>query len=252
MNKNSILLGLMFLFLLIGNVQATDITGCINITSSGEYYLQNDIYTTSLFCINITASNVLLDCNNHTIYGNRSPNSYGIGTPYTSDYNLSNITIRNCYLNGWWRALYIGAEIWDSKIINVHTSNSSNISDYANGILIHNGCNNVIIDTVSVNGTLPKGGGIALYQCNNSVIRNFVVGYTGAQSLGVGVNGHVGSWNDTIENGYIHHCQRPLGAVQQYAGNITFTNITVENSYPSVDCLIDLGEGAGNVSPIIF
>jgi len=93
MNKNSVLLGLTFLFLLIGNVQATDVTSCQVINTSGEYYLQNDIVTNQTMCFYFNASDVLFDCQWHTI------TNYVYESSFASiSENITNITIQNCII----------------------------------------------------------------------------------------------------------------------------------------------------------
>jgi len=76
------------------------ISGCTSITSSGEYYLDSDIInSTSMYCINITANNVVLDCQNHKVDGDDSA-IYGIYVNRASRQN-TNITIRNCIVTDW-------------------------------------------------------------------------------------------------------------------------------------------------------
>ena len=74
------------------------ISGCTSITSSGEYYLDSDIINSGTSkCINITANNVILDCQNHKIDGDDFAN-YGIYISRPSK-QTTNITIKNCIIN---------------------------------------------------------------------------------------------------------------------------------------------------------
>ena len=75
---------------------------CLDVTSSGTYYLGADISNSPRnVCINISSDNVVLDCNNHLIDGIDADNTYGI---YTNKHN--NITIKNCVITDWASATY--------------------------------------------------------------------------------------------------------------------------------------------------
>ncbi|RKY37697.1 MAG: hypothetical protein DRP72_02980, partial [Candidatus Omnitrophota bacterium] len=76
------------------------ISGCTSITSSGEYYLDSDIINSGTSnCINITANNVTLDCQNHKIDGDDSA-AHGIYVSRSSE-QITNITIKNCIVTDW-------------------------------------------------------------------------------------------------------------------------------------------------------
>ena len=62
---------------------------CTNITQPGTYYLTKDITDSSAtYCMNISANNVILDCQGHLIDGTDNSNTYGIYS------NKLNITIK--------------------------------------------------------------------------------------------------------------------------------------------------------------
>jgi len=77
---------------------ATPITRCTQINSSGEYVLGNDIINTrATYCIDIRASDVIFDCQGHTIDGTDSYPDMGIYI-----YNAHNVTIKgNCIITDW-------------------------------------------------------------------------------------------------------------------------------------------------------
>lgn len=80
MNKIKIsLLG--FLFLLLSRIVfAVDIDNCSELNETNiEYYLTENITGFDAFgCINITANNIILDCQNNLIDGQTDLGTYGI------------------------------------------------------------------------------------------------------------------------------------------------------------------------------
>ena len=119
----SLILSLFFFLALVRvGLAATPITDCTEITSSGEYYLANDIYTQDVWeCIGITSDNVVLDCQGHIIDGNFSQSStYGI------DVRGANITIKNCVVNGWLFGIYIVSSS-NVEVLNVYINGSGNV-----------------------------------------------------------------------------------------------------------------------------
>ena len=76
------------------------ISGCSDITSPGTYTLNQSILDSSTsYCINISANNVVLDCQGHTIDGNDLAD-YGIYILRSSE-QTTNITVKNCVVTDW-------------------------------------------------------------------------------------------------------------------------------------------------------
>jgi len=76
------------------------ISGCSDITSPGTYTLNQSILDSSTSrCINISANNVVLDCQGHTIDGNDLAD-YGIYILRSSE-QTTNITVKNCVVTDW-------------------------------------------------------------------------------------------------------------------------------------------------------
>ena len=72
------------------------ISGCSVITSSGTYTLNQSITDSSTsYCINISANDVILDCDGHTIDGD------GAADHAIHSDGFKNITIKNCVCSGW-------------------------------------------------------------------------------------------------------------------------------------------------------
>ena len=71
------------------------ITSCTSISSSGTYYLQNDIIDSSeTVCITVNADNVIIDCQGHTIDGIRKKPSFAVS-------GGKNLAIKNCTTTDW-------------------------------------------------------------------------------------------------------------------------------------------------------
>ena len=73
------------------------ITACTDINNPGYYILDNDITSATDKCINITTSNVTIDCNGHSINDTSADKLiYMTNTRLT----FGNITIKNCKIKG--------------------------------------------------------------------------------------------------------------------------------------------------------
>jgi len=75
------------------------------ISTAGTYCLNNNLYYSASTgaAINITASKVVLDCNDHSITNTRTP---GPGTSYgIIASNQSHVTIRNCQVQSFYRGI---------------------------------------------------------------------------------------------------------------------------------------------------
>src|SRR3989344_1047189 len=103
--------------------ESIEIDSCQVIDEEGEYKLVNDIESTrDEVCINIQADNINLDCQRHIIDGNleevpEDEERIGIYVLGTEDDNLTNLTIKNCDINGWYKGIYF-ENVDNSKIIN--------------------------------------------------------------------------------------------------------------------------------------
>ena len=85
---------------ILGFGKSTDVTSCMNITSSGNYVLQNDLAPTAVApCINIhDTSNVNFDCQGKTITINYADGSqYPIKTAFTVN-NVTGFSLSNCVI----------------------------------------------------------------------------------------------------------------------------------------------------------
>jgi hypothetical protein len=114
--RKAIFFALAFLLLLPLVKADIYLTNCTNIGTPGEtYYLTQDIIDSSAStCMLITADNVVLDCQGHTIDGMDTADTLGIyingsiiqSTPCCVS-ETGNITIRNCTINDWDKGIFI-------------------------------------------------------------------------------------------------------------------------------------------------
>ena len=110
MRKEICLLGILIVFL-VGNVNALEINTCEMLNTSTLYELTQDIINSSeIICMNITSSDVILDCRGHRIDGVDSTDSYGIKI------SGNNVTIKNCVVSDF--TYGIDASTNDNKLLN--------------------------------------------------------------------------------------------------------------------------------------
>jgi len=103
--RKAIIFALAFLLLLPLARADTYLTDCAVLDTPGEtYYLTQDIIDSSATtCMDITADNVTLDCQGHTIDGVDTGGTYGIATA------RPNATIKNCILTDWYYGIGLGS-----------------------------------------------------------------------------------------------------------------------------------------------
>jgi parallel beta-helix repeat protein len=128
-----------------------------------SYNLTTDIINTSISpCINISANNITLDCQNHNIDSNGT-SAYGIYIYRDSPQN-TNITIKNCNMTDW---ATVGIYLYSSNNNTIINSTSSN-NNY--GIGFYSSNNNTIINSTSSNNNY----GIDHDESSNSIIVNSI------------------------------------------------------------------------------
>ncbi|MDI6826301.1 MAG: NosD domain-containing protein [Candidatus Aenigmarchaeota archaeon] len=168
-----------------------NINTCSNLTQPGEtYYLTADIMNSATTCMNITANDIVLDCQGHTIDGLRTDGTVGIQVYRTLSQN-TNVTIKNCIVTEWSTGiyfynassnqiintisnnslkygilLYTKYSMTDIKIINVTTNSNDRVGIYFRGPTSDNQVINV---TTNSNN---KYGGFILYLFHDSTINN--------------------------------------------------------------------------------
>jgi len=146
----TVLIAIMFILI---PIRADEISACTVISSPGDYYLTNDLYASPTApCIIINASNVVLDCRHHTIYG--PGGGFGIITinETSAPGYRTGIQIHNCRLENFYRAIAIHGRV---TIRNV-TIDANNIDD-SMGIVLMYGNNAGILDVSVINAEVGIG-----------------------------------------------------------------------------------------------
>jgi len=222
----------------------TPISSCTDITSSGYYYLTQNLIGLKSgvnYCIKISASNVVLDGNGHSLTGsgsgagvyvfggvssvtvkNLTVSSYGSGIGiYFSSYNtITNVTANN---NG--NGIYLCSSSSGYNTITNVTANNN-----GNGIYLDNSPSNTITNVTAIsnsygiylgssnhntiiglNSSNNRNSGIYLYSSSNNTIKDSVL-----QNNGYGIVLESSS-NNLIYNNYFNNTN----------------NVTILNSRPN-------------------
>jgi parallel beta-helix repeat protein len=182
-----------FNFTLLSDYNMTldpDISTCSVLDTAGATYtLTADIIDSSAtVCMNITANNVTLDCQGHTIDGTDTLSTFGIYV-YRASATTTNETIKNCTLTDWGYGirLYFSSNntitnstansnsyygiVLSSSSNNTITSSTANSNSYY-GILLSFSSNNQITNSTANSNSYD---GIRLYSSSNYVIVNCIV-----------------------------------------------------------------------------
>ncbi|MEA3514986.1 MAG: NosD domain-containing protein [Nanoarchaeota archaeon] len=240
--KQSIIIFITLIFFALSVSSASyNISSCATLNESNAiYYLNQSILDSTIeYCINITADNITLDCQGHTIdaaYSGGYPD-YGIYIYRTSGTN-SNITIKNCILSDWKKAnIYIrGGD--NNTIQNVNSSKSQQ----GHGIHIQNSDSNTLVDiTASQNkGRTERFSGIYLYASDLNTLVNITA--NGNEYYGIYM---IGSDSNNLSN--INASSNTRDGIQIHNSNLTILSNIISNSnglyYSGNGILISDSEG---------
>ncbi|MCA9497375.1 MAG: right-handed parallel beta-helix repeat-containing protein, partial [Nanoarchaeota archaeon] len=167
-----IFLILFFLFVCISFSYSTEISTCSILSSSGYYNLTADILNSSVnSCLNVSANNVVLDCQGHLVQGN---GSVGNAIDVTrSSQESANVTIKNCRIENWvFVSFSASVNFYNTNNIYIYNVSSSNNS--VGGIKIVNSIN-ITLDNITVfnnNGDGIYTSSSSYIYANNLVLNN--------------------------------------------------------------------------------
>ena len=100
----------------------TNTLGCGALTSTGSTYTMNsNLAISSANCFNITAANIILNCNGYTITGNNVTNTNGIYATST------NTTIENCNISNFSNGIYFNGANGTISNTTISTTYNRNI-----------------------------------------------------------------------------------------------------------------------------
>jgi len=171
-----------------------NLTGCAELNVSGLYYnLTTDILNSNeSVCMNITATNITLDCHGHTIEGVDADSSDAIAIMGNySNPVRKDIIIKNCIIKDFFRGIRISGSTYITAI------NNSFVSQDFSGISMVSNRNNQII-----NNTFDENyRGVYISETDNSNISNNII----TDSVNYGIYGFADSSNVLINNNYLNN-----------------------------------------------
>ena len=171
--RKAIIFALAFLLLLPLTKADTYLTSCAVLDTPGEtYYLTQDIinYTSGDFCMDVRASNIIIDCQGHTISTSMETPSYA-GIIYNPAGGGSGLVVRNCILTGWSFGVYL--------------------SGVSNNVL-----QNLVMST---NGTY--GTGVELAYSSFNTLTNVTI-FNTTSGLEISDSDYTNVFNSTIKNNF--------------------------------------------------
>ena len=233
LNKSIILFVAVFFILMIKSVSAqTNVSACGTLSTPGSYVLNQSI-SSSITCITINASDVVLDCQGYAITGGNT----GRGINAT---RINNATAKNCVITNFAVGIYYfntsnGAIInntlnYNNGLAGIYISYSNNTTiinnmannNYGSGILIDQGYfNNILNNTANYNFFGIETAGI-----NNNVFLNNVVSYNtwGIEILGA---------NNTISDNTFNNNSHAGINLESCMGVCNFNTVTSNRVYSS-------------------
>ncbi|VVB97903.1 Right handed beta helix region [uncultured archaeon] len=144
-----------FAALLCAASAQTPVSSCQTLGASGTYALTQNLASTPT-CINITASNVVLDCVGYKITGTRSNDGIYISSP-------TNVSVRNCTILSYYQAIlaYSSSSLSLSDITAYNSTSDSIELDYTN---------NSALSRIALYNNSARG--ITLLYANNDSLSN--------------------------------------------------------------------------------
>ncbi len=220
------MLALFLLVFLAFSVSAvTSITSCkYEISTQGDYNLTQAITSTGQPCINITSSNVTLNCEGFSLTG------AGMNPGVWINRSLNNITIKNCKFDLFAPNIYVplgGKEIY---IINNTINSSPSYGVYF--ITVNN--SRIENNTIAFNGDEDNEAGIYAYFSNHNLIKNNTIIHGGVTSESVyGVRINTGESNNITDNFIFNNSD--MGIITESSPNTRIINNVIENNSWSND-----------------
>ncbi|MGC9309749.1 MAG: right-handed parallel beta-helix repeat-containing protein, partial [Candidatus Nanoarchaeia archaeon] len=219
-------------------ITGDEIEACMELNKEGAYYKQvGDIDSTgeSDTCINITANDIIFDCDGYSITGDSS-----IDAIYAE--NVNNITVKNCNIRGFITGTLF-KDVNNSFIDNINYSNiipsieieRTSLNDYDHNNTISNifaedgsyalyleqASGNTIIN-LTANNFDDKG--IDIYNSSRNYFNNIIIDNTAYE----GIYSHDDSDNNTFENIFINDSIDGMDFVD--GEFLVFNNITSKNN----------------------
>jgi hypothetical protein len=210
-----------------GGDTTISISNCSVLNQAGKkYILTTDILNsdTAGYCINVSAENVTLDCQGHTIDGIDNINLYGIFT------NSFNTTIKSCRITDWGMGIYGVSS--GNLIIRDNIFDSMN-TQYAYGIVL-----DFANYTVITNNTFNNSyGGITNDESWNIIVNSSLF----ANMIELAIFYDMDPDHSIVDNVTITNSSND-GIVFQYCDNCTIKNSIIERITDKALTLVNSGD----------
>lgn len=214
------------------NVSAINIDNCSVLDTQGETYIltQDIINSPNTTCMNVTADDVTLDCNNSRIDGVYSASTYGV---YWK--GNDNVTVRNCNITDWGDGINMNLSFYSTvfknnlsgnsdgvEMTNSWNANVSNnfIDNVNNGIYLSNSSWN----SIGYNNIRGNGQGISLHSVsNNSKIFRNVLEYLSGEAI-YSLQSYGNMFMDSVIN------SSNTNIFHQSSTDTTFLNVSLDST----------------------
>gem|GEM_PF-6624255 len=185
------------------------LTSCQNITSSGNYQVLNAINASGL-CININASNVVLDCLGYQITYGTAGTGRGISVAKDVQSAMNNVTIQNCVIS---KEMSGGdTQNYGIALTNLTNGTIRNNRIATNGTIANTGIIvvsaaaylSIINNTITTNGSQSNNYGISFVKTSNSIVANNTISTDGILEENVALVIFSSSNNNRIESNRLY------------------------------------------------
>jgi len=207
----------------------TSITSCkYSIDSQGEYNLTQDITSSGKPCINITASNVSLNCEGHSLTG-----AY-MNPGIRLDSSVSNITIKGCQIDAF------APDISGQKNKEVYIINNTINASPSYGLYLL-AINNSKIENNSIfdNGDETNEAGIYMYTGYDNLIKNNSIFSNGDDDESVYGISLIYNHRTNITDNFLFN-NSDMGIESESSPNTLIKNNIIENNSRSNDDIMGI------------
>lgn len=224
------------------NINITEISSCINITLSGSYTITQNINSSDaqasgvddFVCINISADDVILDCQNFLIEGNDTYSvSYESKGILANNSLGTNNAIKNCRVKGFWEPIKLeNSDYYNISNCTIYTTTPEPLSgpvDY--GVRIDNSSYNTIQDCTFDNPNVGFGN---YYTSHHNIIERNTIVDTSLFCFGSSDTCNNNTYEDNICDN-----NRDDGGIIWNNTNLTFINNSFQGNYEGIrfqDC----------------
>ncbi|MBI5225457.1 hypothetical protein HY989_06320 [Candidatus Micrarchaeota archaeon] len=186
---------------------------CSSLQSSTT--IQNNVSFNNV-CFTLNASNIILDCNNNAIIGNRS--GFSIGAYATGK---SNITIKNCYISNFSIGImlnYTNQSFLQNNTIEANII-SRNSGALAYGIFLNNSNHNNLTANSATNMTATAVSAGSFPNCNYALAYPFYF-YNSSHNIASDLNASLAKYSGYVQDTELSSCAGPTpGGIGLYVAN---------------------------------